>query len=549
MSIIHHPLTFQSAQANLADNALTIVRTLTQAGYQAVYAGGCIRDALRGAPVKDIDIATSATPDQVAALFPAQSIGVGKAFGVMLVVIHGISYDVATFRTDGGYQDGRHPQSITFDSAEHDALRRDFTINALFYNPLEACIIDYVGGLEDLRQGCLRTVGDPLTRFREDRLRMLRAIRFATTCQWQIDPATWAAIQAEADHLPCVSIERIRSEFIRTLCAAPTPSHALELLAQSGLLKHFFPELLALRGCPQDPLWHPEGDVWVHTARMLDLAECPRSPQLVWAALLHDIAKPNALQIGTKPDGSPAYRTPGHAHLGAKMAADILRRFKESRETIDAVTTAVAGHMQFIELPKMKAATARHFLGRPTIQLELALHRLDCLSSHAKLDLYTLAQERLAQYAAEPILPPPAIQGRDLIACGLHPGPTFGPLLKKLYTEQLEGATRETLLHTLLTQHATSQNTLFIYAPGAPFPLRQSWEARCQTAPEKTTLMILPGQYWPESPHPQRRILRLVTDCAGRLDPPDLSPFNLIICPAEIPLPAPLPHGAHLLTP
>lgn len=437
---------FLSPGKDLLSGAVIIVRALRAHGFTAYFAGGCVRDALRGAPIKDIDIATSATPEQVAALFPAQSIGVGKAFGVMLVVLDGVSYDVATFRTDGGYQDGRHPTSIAYAPAEHDAQRRDFTVNALFYDPITEQIIDYVGGLDDLRAGLLRTVGDPLRRFREDRLRLLRAIRFAAVCQWRIEPATWRALCAEAPHLPCVSAERIRTEFLRTLCQAPTPSAALDLLADSGLLATFFPELLALRGCLQDPIWHPEGDVWRHTARMLDLAPAPRAPHLVWAILLHDIGKPAALQVGTKPDGSPAYRTPNHAAIGAEMTPAILRRFKESRETIEAVTAAVAGHMQFVELPKMKPATARRFLGRPTIALELELHRLDCLSSHAKLDLYALAQERLAQFAAEPILPPPLLTGRDLLALGFTPGPALGQLLKAAYTRQLEGASREELL-------------------------------------------------------------------------------------------------------
>ena len=440
-------LTFQSADGALAERACAIVRRLREHGFTAYFAGGCVRDALRGAPVKDIDVATSATPDQIAALFPAQSVGVGKSFGVMLVLQDGVPYDVATFRTDGGYQDGRHPESVAYDTAEHDAQRRDFTVNALFYDPLEARVIDYVGGLADLRDGILRTVGDPLRRFREDRLRLLRAVRFAAVCGWAIEPATWAALRAEAPALPCVSAERIRVEFIRTLTEAPKPSHALDLLAEGGLLAAFLPELLALRGCPQDPRWHPEGDVWAHTAKMLDLAPPPpRDPALVWAILLHDIGKPATLQTTVGPDGAPRHRTPNHAAVGAEMAEPILRRLKESRALIEPVVAAVRNHMQFVELPRMREANVRKMLGRPTMPLELALHRLDCLASHGKLDLYELAQRRLAEFAAEPILPPRAVTGRDLLALGFAPGPALGALLDRLYARQLEGAGRDDLL-------------------------------------------------------------------------------------------------------
>lgn len=440
-------LTFQSADGALAERACAIVRRLREHGFTAYFAGGCVRDALRGAPVKDIDVATSATPEQVAALFPAQSVGVGKSFGVMLVLQGGVPYDVATFRTDGGYQDGRHPESVAYDTAEHDAQRRDFTVNALFYDPLEARVIDYVGGLADLRDGILRTVGDPLRRFREDRLRLLRAVRFAAVCGWAIEPATWAALRAEAPALPCVSAERIRVEFIRTLTEAPKPSHALDLLAEGGLLAAFLPELLALRGCPQDPRWHPEGDVWAHTAKMLDLAPPPpRDPALVWAILLHDIGKPATLQTTLGPDGAPRHRTPNHAAVGAEMAEPILRRLKESRALIEPVVATVRNHMQFVELPRMREANVRKMLGRPTMPLELALHRLDCLASHGKLDLYELAQRRLAEFAAEPILPPRAVTGRDLLALGFAPGPALGALLDRLYARQLEGAGRDDLL-------------------------------------------------------------------------------------------------------
>ena len=540
---------FSSKDTRLAARATEIVRRLTAHGYTAYFAGGCVRDALRGAPVKDIDIATSATPEEVAACFPGQCVGVGKSFGVMLVVVEGVAYDVATFRTDGGYQDGRHPLSIAYDSAEHDAQRRDFTVNALFYDPLAERLIDFVGGVDDVRAGRVRTVGQAQVRFREDRLRMLRAIRFATVCGWEIVPETWQALCAEAGAIGCVSAERIRTEFQRMLCEAPHPSRALALLAESGLLAQIFPELLALKGCLQDPQWHPEGDVWAHTCAMLDLAEAPRPPEVVWAVLLHDIGKPAALQVGVKPDGSPAYRTPNHAAIGAKMAQEILARFKQPSALIEAVTAAVAGHMQCVELPKMKPSTARRFLGRPTIELELALHRLDCLSSHADLSLYELAQARLATYAAEPILPPPALTGKDLLACGYRPGPAMGVWLKAAYTRQLDGATRTILLEEAWTGAPPlaerPRRALFVCAPGQPFPLRAAWERLCDSPAWQVVLLVLPGVFWREAPHPERKLWRVVCDCAGRADWPEFAGFDVAVCPAagcgEVPLPAGLP--------
>lgn len=525
------PLHFSNRDARLPEGALHIVRRLREEGYTAFYAGGCVRDALRGAPIKDIDIATSATPEEVKELFPAQSIGVGKAFGVMLVVLDGISYDVATFRKDGGYQDGRHPETITYDTAKHDAERRDFTINALFYDPVQETVIDFVGGLDDLKRGVLRTVGSAQQRFREDRLRLLRAIRFASVCKLKIERTTWEALKTEAPALMCVSMERIRTEFERMLCEAPDPARAMELLFESGLLGVFFPELTALRGCLQDPVWHPEGDVWEHVVRMLCLIPAPRDPQLVWSVLLHDIGKPATLQIGIKPDGSPAYRTPNHASVGAKMTPEILRRFKLPVATIEAVQQAVAGHMQFIEIPKMKQATLRRFLGRPTMPLELALHRLDCLSSHAKLDLYDFAQEQIKRFGSEPVLPKAFISGNDLMLCGYAEGIQLGKMLRTLYTMQLEGATRSDLLEHALLNAPKPRKLLFVCAPEMPFPLRKAWETLCERPEWDVAAMILPGQPWDEPPHPKRRILRLVADCAGNVEYPDISGFDAVVLP------------------
>lgn len=533
-------LEFINSDPKLVPQAVEIVRKLQQAGYTAYFAGGCVRDALRAAPVKDIDIATSATPEEVATLFPAQNIGVGKSFGVMLVVLNTIAYDVATFRTDGGYQDGRHPESITYDTAEHDAQRRDFTVNALFYDPVAEKVIDFVGGVADLKAGILRTVGDPVRRFQEDRLRMLRAIRFSAVCGWTIEATTWEAIKQEAPALPCVSMERIRTEFTRTLCEAIDPAAALELLVTSGLLKLFFPELLRLRGCLQDPVWHPEGDVWAHTVKMLNAIPAPRDPELVWAVLLHDIGKPDTLVVSQKPDGSPWYRTPNHASVGARQAETILKRFKQSNDFLERVTTAVRYHMQFVELPKMRPSNLRHVLGRETIQLELALHRLDCLSSHAKLDIYDYALEQLEAFKNESVLPPPALTGKDLIAMGYRPGVKLGKRLKEAYTAQLDGATREELLLCALREvpfaEGERKTIAFVVNPDGSIPFSLIWNARKELVAWDVALIVPVGTYW-DKPLPEgAKLLRLVGDCAGNVDYASIGPFNLLLA-ADTPPP------------
>ncbi len=526
-------LTFKTTREMLVPQAVALVKRLRERGFTAYFAGGCVRDALRDALVKDIDIATSATPEEVAVCFPAQSIGVGKSFGVMLVVVEGIAYDVATFRTDGGYQDGRHPEFVTYDTAEHDAQRRDFTVNALFYDPIADQMIDFVGGVADLRAGRLRTVGEPRLRFQEDRLRMLRAVRFASVCGWQIEPATWAALKEEAPTLTSVSAERIRTEFLRMLCEAPRPSEALELLAESGLLQTFLPELLTLRGCLQDPIWHPEGDVWAHTVRMLDLLPAPRDPTLVWAVLFHDLGKPKTWVVDVKPDGSPWHRTPSHAAIGAAMVPPILQRLKESRETIELVTLVVSHHMQFVELPRMREATVRRMLGRPTMPLELELHRLDCLSSHAKLDLYELAQAKLAHYQAEPILPPPLITGKLLVTLGYCAGPKMGALLKQYYTRQLDGTPPGTLIEAAFLGApkiaSAPRRVAFVLAPGADFPLRSLWERLAENSAWACTLLILSGVPWAEPYNPKRHLVRLVGDCAGTVEWPRAGSYDVLL--------------------
>ena len=463
----------------------------------------------------------------------------------MHVTIGGMTFDVATFRTDGGYQDGRHPETIQYDTAEHDAQRRDFTVNALFYDPLEERLIDYVGGEADLRAGILRTVGDARRRFQEDRLRLLRAIRFASVCGWQIEPATWEALVEEAPHLGCVSIERIRTEFIRTLCEAPSPDGAMELFFSSGLLEQFLPEMLPLRGCLQDPIFHPEGDVWAHTLKMLSLiGPAPRDPHLVWAVLLHDIAKPQAFVVHRYPDGSPKYRTPRHADIGAPIAEAILRRFKEPRELIVPVVEAVRHHMQFRDLPKMGEAALRRHLGRPSMQLELALHRLDVLGAHGKMELYNFAKEQLERFASEPVLPPAIVMGKDLLLMGYKSGPAVGRRLKDLYAKQLEGATRLELLAEALREMperpSNPHKVAILFGPKTELSLEGLWRDFSARPGAEATAIVLPGRAWEVPYDPALRLLRLVGDCAGNVEDPPARSFVLLIAAATEPLSAEL---------
>jgi len=424
--------------------ACDIVRTLRAAGHAALFAGGCVRDALLGRPLKDIDIATSAAPNEVERLFPDATMAVGKAFGVIVVLRDKQPFEVATFRADGVYTDGRRPDAIRFTNAAEDASRRDFTINGLFYDPVAHEILDYVHGRDDLAAGIVRAIGDPAMRFREDHLRLLRAVRFTVVLGFHLDPATAAAAHACAKLLADVSAERIATEFTRMLCEAPRPSLALTLLLDLELLAVFLPEIAALKGVEQPAAYHPEGDVWNHTCLMLDAIPPPRDPTLAYAALLHDVGKPPTQTGG--PENTP--RFPSHAAVGAQMAQAILLRLKRPAELIADVVTAVERHMTFVALPEMRPAKLRRFMGARTFPLELALHRLDVTQSHGKLELAEFAERKLAEYAAETVLPEQWIKGRDLLALGLKPGPRVGRILTRAYDAQLEGrfADREALL-------------------------------------------------------------------------------------------------------
>lgn len=409
------------------------MRQLQEAGFIAYYAGGCVRDQLMGVAPHDYDIATNAPPEQVQGLF-RRTIAVGAHFGVIVVLDGSYEFEVATFRNDGQYIDGRRPESVTFATPEEDATRRDFTINGLFFDPIAEKLIDYVGGQEDLRRKMLRAIGNPYDRFREDRLRLLRAVRFGTTLGFDLDGATWRAVCENARHINEVSAERIREELVKILLS-PRRVRGFDLLDESGLLAAILPEIEALKGCEQPPQFHPEGDVFVHTRIMLGLLPAEVSLPLVLSVLFHDIGKPGTFAI----DETGRIRFSGHDKLGAEMTEALMSRLRFSRAEIDATVEAVANHMVFKDVQQMRVAKLKRFLARPHIDDELELHRVDCTSSHGLLDNYEYLKAKREEFASEPLIPPPLITGRDLIDLGLRPGPRFSEILEAVQSRQLEG--------------------------------------------------------------------------------------------------------------
>lgn len=436
-------------QVELRKAACKVVQRLQAAGHQALFAGGCVRDMLRDVPAHDYDVATSARPEQVQALFP-RTVAVGVQFGVISVLQNGFDIQVATFRSDGAYIDGRHPESVHFSDAKEDALRRDFTINGLFYDPVQERLLDFVDGQSDLQKGLLRAIGDPEARIAEDRLRMLRAVRFATVLDFKIEPLTWSAVQKHAPAINAVSAERIRDELLKTLLS-PNRVRGLDLLDESGLLREILPELESLKGCEQPPQFHPEGDVWVHTRLMLSLLPPVVSTPLLLSVLFHDIAKPATYSFDP---AEGRIRFSGHDKLGAEMTEAILTRLRFPRRDIDAAVEAVANHMAFKDVQKMRVSRLKRFLARPTIADELALHKVDCASSNGDLSNYTFLTAKLEEFSQAPLIPPPLITGGDLLALGFSPGPSFKVLLEEVQSRQLEGTlnTREAALEWVQTQ-------------------------------------------------------------------------------------------------
>ncbi len=451
------------------NSSLDALKKIRDAGFTAYFAGGAVRDKLLGRAPKDYDIATSALPEQVEDLFP-KTVAVGKAFGVIIVVQDGFEIEVATFREDAGYQDGRRPDSVHFCGAEEDARRRDFTVNGMFWDPVTGEIIDYVDGRADLDKKIIRAIGEPDRRFAEDHLRMLRAVRFARTLGFSIDPATREAIKAHAPDLAKISIERIENEFSRTLVESIRPGDALCELVELGLMPYILPEILPMIGQEQPPEFHPEGDVFEHTVLMLNLmnegqagkpasqsaeqAFQPASSRnykkvLAYSVLLHDVGKPDTAFMG-----EDRIRFHGHERKSAEMAEEILRRLRLPNKEIKQIVEAVDGHMRFKDVQKMNKSTLRKLMGKETFDLELELHRIDCTGSHGLLDNYEFLLKKAEEMESEPALPERWISGKDLCGLGIAPGPRIGELLRAAYDAQLEGRfqNREELMDWLKTE-------------------------------------------------------------------------------------------------
>lgn len=406
---------------------------LAAAGFRAFLVGGCVRDLVLGLTPKDYDVATDATPAQVLELYPSAN-RVGAHFGVVLVRDGGAQVEVATFRSDHAYTDGRHPGQVVFETdPREDALRRDFTINALLMDPVTGEVTDYAGGLSDLNRGVIRAIGDPEQRFREDHLRMLRAVRFAARFRFVIDPGTMIAIQRLHSLVTRVSAERIRDELVRILTEGGA-RRGFELLDESGLLGDLLPEVAALHGVEQPPEYHPEGDVWIHTMMMLEGLQHP-SPELALGVLLHDVGKP-----GTFRRAPDRIRFDGHVELGVEIARRILQRLKFSKAECDQVVALIANHMRFKDVANMKQSTLKRFLRLPDFNEHLELHRLDCLNSNGHLDTYRFVSEKMHDIPPEQLKPPRLVNGDDLIALGYLPGPRFSEMLQTVEDAQLEGA-------------------------------------------------------------------------------------------------------------
>jgi poly(A) polymerase len=409
-----------------------IVRRLQTAGFAAFWVGGCVRDFLLGRKPQDFDIATDARPEQVEKLF-TRTIGVGRKFGVMMVVEDQQHFQVATFRAEADYQDGRHPGKIKFANAEADALRRDFTVNGLFYDPVSKKTHDWVGGRKDLRAKIIRTIGRPEERFAEDHLRLLRAVRFAAQLNFDIEPKTFAAVKAFAPKIELISTERIRDELLK-LFRPPHAARGLDLLRDSGLLEYILPELAATVSCEQSPDYHPEGSVFEHIKLMLGKMPPGAGELLPWTVLFHDIGKPPTAEQDPQTGAIHFY---GHEKVGALMTGKILERLRFPRKHIEVIVACVLQHMQFKDVKQMRTATLRRLLMRETFSLEMELHKLDCLGSHGSLDHYDFLLAQAEELNEKPAIRPPLLSGEDLKALGMKPGPAMGALLHEIRDRQL----------------------------------------------------------------------------------------------------------------
>ena len=411
--------------------AREVIAKLRGVGHQAYLVGGCVRDLLLGVKPKDFDVATDARPDRIMDLFP-RSGRVGAHFGVVLVRDVFDQVEVATFRSDHDYLDGRHPEQVRFENdPREDVLRRDFTINGLMMDPDTGRVLDFVDGRGDLARGVIRAIGDPYARFREDHLRLLRGIRFAARFGFEIEAATFDAMRRDHALILNVAMERVREELVRILIEGGA-RRGFELLDSSGMLLDLLPEVAAMKGVAQPPEYHPEGDVWRHTLLLLEQLRQP-TPTLALAALLHDVGKPPTFRVADR------IRFDGHVEEGVRLARGILTRLRFSREEIEQVETLIDNHMRFKDVKRMKESTLKRFLRLPQFEEHLELHRLDVLSSNKRLENYDLAKAKFLEYSAEHLRPEPLVTGADLIGMGYEPGPQFSQILAVLEDAQLEG--------------------------------------------------------------------------------------------------------------
>ena len=413
-----------------------ICATLRRHGHQAYFVGGCVRDLELGREPADYDVCTDARPDRVQELFP-RSLAVGAKFGVILVVDEAAQVEVATFRSDIGYSDGRHPDCVVYsDSPEEDVRRRDFTINGLLMDPATKEVLDVVGGRADLKAGIVRAIGDPFLRFQEDKLRMLRAVRFAARFGFQIEPETMRAAKSLAPRILEVSLERIRDELTKLLIEGAA-RRGFELLDDTGLLAVVLPDVARMKGVEQPPQFHPEGDVWIHTRMMLEMLPPNCSPTLAWGVLLHDVGKPPTFSPAAGP--GTRIRFDGHVEVGARMAEYICRNLRFSNQDIEQIEALVANHLRFKDVPQMRTATLKRFVRLPQFEEHMELHRLDCLASHGSLEMYNFVRNFLAETPPEAVRPPKLVTGDDLKDMGFVPGPRFKEILSAVEEAQLEG--------------------------------------------------------------------------------------------------------------
>lgn len=418
------------------DTASAVVKTLQDSGHKAFLVGGCVREALLNIPPKEFDLTTSATPDQVQKIFK-RTIPIGESFGVVLVLEGDYQFEVATFRKERDYKDGRHPSKVEYkDSEEDDVIRRDFTINGMLYDPITQKLYDYVGGEKDLKLGVIRTIGNPQDRFEEDKLRMIRAVRFAARFDFEIEDQTLETIKKLSNKIEEVSAERIKDEIIKII-TQKNPGNGIKLLVESQLLKYVLPDIYKTIGVPQPPQFHPEGDVFIHTCLVLDklheITNGDYSPELAMGTLLHDVGKPPTFEDADR------IRFNGHDRVGASMAKKICRELRFSNKQIERIVSLIKEHLRFKDALKMREGTLKKFISLPYFEEHLTLHLADCLGSHGIIEVYEFIKKKLDEFKNIEIRPKPLLNGHDLIKLGYNPGPIFSEILNSVEEQQLEG--------------------------------------------------------------------------------------------------------------